>query len=337
MRRSNTDVQKAVDQLLSRYTSRTFTVSSDPPEPSFGLPEMIDAISAGILRSEPIIFTYCERLRNTRKGIYPKGITRKQKFTEKEVGALMGVSGAAVSAKERYTTSMPVREINRMDLLQFCTIYNVSPHYLLGLVDGPHKVIVHQNGRMRFTPSSIEGDFSQKELTIPIRFDPSKIILRARLIFVGLGDNPGLRDLLIHAAAKCTGDTQERLLSCFKNWRGFDQSAIEERRMADINDDFKSTIRRSMGIDAFERAPAIDVDITIEQWVTENWGIFYRPSLFENTQYRNENDYWNLLGYQNFEFLDFIAKVSLADKQAKVLIEEMLKMDGFAEETCLSK
>lgn len=337
MRRSNTDIQRAVDQLLSRYTSRTFFVSNDPPVPSFGLPEMVDAISDGILRSEPVIFTYCERLHNTRKGIFPKGITRKRKFTEKEIGTLMGVSGAAVSAKERYTTSMPIRKIDRKDLLQFCTIYDVSPHYLLGLVDDPQRCIVHENGRMIFTPSSIEGDLSQKEIIFPLWFDSAKIILRTRLIFIGLGDNPGLRDLLIHAATKCTGDTQERLLSCFKNWRGVDQSTIEDRLMADLNDDFKSAIRRSLEIDFVEQMPAIGADISIEHWFDENWGILFSSRVFEDARYRDENDYWNLLGYQNFEFLDYIAKISLADGQAKALIEGMLKIDGFAEENYSAK
>lgn len=331
MRHSEEDIQRMTEQLLARYTSQTFIFDEDPP---FGLPEMIDAIADTILTDGAAIYAYSQRLYNTRHGIFPPGIQGKgYRFTEKEVGSLMGISGAAVSAKERYTASNPIKRINRNDLLRFCTIYDVSPHYLLGLVDNPSACIVHQESSRTFTPSCIEGETCPRECISPIWFEPVGITSRLRLAFVGLSNNPELRNLLIYAAERCDKNAQDTIQSWLKGWKGMDLSPIEDRKIADSNEDFRVIVRENMGIDLAAPSSAPDGNISIEQWMQDVWGNFCVSQFFDSDRYNTEADFWSVLGYQNFDFLDWIAKVALADQEAKALIMGVLKKDGFVKLT----
>lgn len=140
--------------LFSRFGA---SIDSTAPNEKEYIFQIVDKIPESLLSDAKTVQEYRKRIKYLRNNYlkkkynseYPKDTRKRTKkvidlkaaqilersplettpFTQAEISKLLGISNVAVSKKENTE-----KTINRIDLCCFSLIYNVTPHYLLGLV-----------------------------------------------------------------------------------------------------------------------------------------------------------------------------------------------------------
>ena len=276
------------DKILERYSEGTLPLSKEH------LRSIITAIPDADLKDAEKMAVYIQRINWARRGILPKG----SQLSFEEVGKLLGISGAAVFKKEH--SNAP---IDRNDLLMFCLLYRVSPHYLLGMVPGPYDLIMEPTVLEDLIGNRIgnKEKGSSRLATIPMAFPPAQVQGRAQLIIYNAYNSDDLYSELFQLSAKGFR-IQQRVIARFQDLPVFEDCPIDEMVKQTFSDEFQMEWTRFI--------------------------VF--KSEKEQAHIRKFMERLARLGTRNFACLDTMARVSISSQSIKnavaVLIKEDLKL-----------
>lgn len=264
------------------------------------LADLIQEIPDAVLENEDTIKIYGERLRTSRNGLRPKEQQNGQGLTLEEVGQNLGISTVMVAAKEGANKKKSLCRIDKDDLLAFCCIYQVSPHYLLGLMDSPAQYKISMGTQQRKgNHNETFDDFSEKSIQeFPFLIPSTAVQSRGQLIIYNLKDNQALLTLLIQLA-NSSRNVQQKVLSRFMSSKSIANCQIEEHLVRISTKEFKDA-----WLEFVVFSP--DQDRRIEHM-----------KILEN------------LGKRNFDVLDFIAKIAVCPSETQKMVQSMLEDDKY--------
>lgn len=191
-----------------------------------------------IFEDASTIKCFAARLKNAREGIFPRG----KKLTLEEVGNALGISGAAIHKKEKNLE----KKIDRADLLSFSLLFQISPHYLLGLVTDPYGYLL-TNGVTealilalpKFDPTRYGQQEHTQTITAPMQFVSDTVCTRGQLIlYHTLLDSPDLLQIF-SVLAKKPLDDQQRTLARFSDLSFLHEEYIDDKLLWAASEDFK--------------------------------------------------------------------------------------------------
>lgn len=304
MPRSRLEKEKVAQEIIERYADGAVTKVENFLVSNQTLKELIQNLSDDILKDPDIIEIYKKRLRASREGTRPEGFYEEPKLTLEEVGKHLGISTVMVAAKEGANKDKPLVKIDRNDLLCFCMLYQVSPHYLLGLVNHSSEYKIPREQLIPLPNSSRSSEDKQREPSkkctkeFPIMFPSTAVQSRGQIIIYRLKENQEFLQLLIRLA-KASQRVQQIILSRFENSASVTGCQIEKYLAETATEEFRNEWLRFV-------VSAPNQDQRIEQMKT----------LAE-------------VGLRNFDILDFIAKVSVCDTKTQKMVQLVLEDDYF--------
>lgn len=226
--------------------------------------------SSPIFEDISTIKCYVKRLREERERL---GLTLE------EVGNAFGISGVAIHKKE----SGSGKKIDLDDLLSFSLLFQVTPHYLVGLVSDPHAYLPTDSVIKALNPdcqSNTPSICDQHEnVTAPMQFPSKAIRIRGqRILYHTLLDNPDLLEVFLHLATS-TFTTQKCTIARFRDLYALHETCIDEALSKDFGD---------------------------------AWGEFIiQPDVLQRRQeFSDALALFEALGKRNFDCLDCLARVA---------------------------
>lgn len=180
-----------------------------------------------IFEDHSTIKCYVKRLHKERERI---GLTLE------EVGNTFGISGVAIHKKE----SGSGKKIDPDDLLSFSLLFQVTPHYLVGLVSDPHAYLPTDSVIKALNPDCQSNTPSicdqHKNVTIPMHFPSEAIRIRGqRILYHTLLDNPDLLEVFLHLATS-TFTTQKCTIARFRDLYALHETYIDEALSEDFSE-----------------------------------------------------------------------------------------------------
>jgi len=170
---------------------------------------------------------YVKRLREERERI---GLTLE------EVGNTFGISGVAIHKKE----SGSGKKIDPDDLLSFSLLFQVTPHYLVGLVSDPHAYLPTNSVIKALNPvcQSITSSIcdQHENVTAPMQFPSKTICIRGqRILYHTLLDTPDLLEVFLRLATS-TFTTQKCTIARFRDLYALHETYIDEALSEDFSE-----------------------------------------------------------------------------------------------------
>ena len=245
---------------------------------------------------------FASLLKDAREGYFPKG----KKLTREEVGNVLGISGTAIQKKE----AGECKKIDKEDLRSFSLLFQVTPHYLVGLVSDSHGYLLTNGVKKALTlhyPDFDPNKYQQEEnahvtLTAPMEFPSEAVCIRGQLILYHmLLDGFDLLQMFLILAERCFED-QKRVLARFADLPFLHKESINNTLLWAASEEFQ-----------------------------ENWCNFIvQPEVLKQHQILSDAlAIFADLGKRNFECLDTLARISCVASPAHkemigVLLEESL-------------
>lgn len=246
---------------------------------------------------------FASLLKDAREGYFPQ----REKLTLDEVGNVLGISGAAIQKKE----TGKCKKIDKEDLRSFSLLFQVTPHYLVGLVTDPYGYLLTNGVKKALALNYPDFDppKDQKEenayaptLTAPMEYPSEAVRTRGQLILYHmLLDSFDLLQTFLILAKRCF-ENQEKVLVRFADLPFLHQESINNKLSWTASEEFQ-----------------------------ENWCNFIvQPAVQKQHQIISKAlVIFADLGKRNFECLDTLARISCVTSPAHkemigVLLEESL-------------